>query len=365
MNRLSGKLPIDELSTSTDLNILLGNMFACHDYPSNDKYAKDYDCGSAILNVSILLLFLSTGCVLILFFVVVYLWRRQGPTVLVSSQLCKGYDFQEKNGYFRRFISLARNQHSYFTIMTQLQTNPPPSLRNAHHIIRFYFELVTIMKLWVLLCLMSIFLSVPIYVMKGVDTKATTHDHEYSWKFSWVYTTGQLPALLLLTAWLCLICCFILVIIYILWTHNSKKVMWKRKSEQENSEPLSHRKTVDNGSAGNLSTEMWSPKTIVLLLVNNALVVGVNLIYIYSTSQSITSDYQLLIQLLVAFFKQINSTFVLPYLCKTIKHPQKALLVRLKITILQTLLVPCLVTAFQNPSCLQVRRLITFLLLDM
>ena len=351
VNRLSGQLPTDGIAMATDLNILLGNIFTCgDDLPQNDKFHEDYACGSENLNASLSLLAICTSCVLILLGVIAWLCFRQGLTVHQSGHFCKGYDFQEK-GIFKRFVSLARNQYCYFSVIRKLQVSPPTTLRNAQHVIRFYLDLIVITKLWVLLCLLSIVLSVPIYVLKVVDSDATTHDHEYGWQWSWVYTTGRLPALLLLCAWLCLICCFIFVIIYILWIFNTNVVAQKHKSEQANAEPLSRRKGGVGDVASNPYTELWNVKTVILLLLNNILVVGVNLLYIYSTSQhTIANELQLVIQLMLALFKQVNSTFVLPYLCRAIKDPEQAILVRLMISILQSLLVPCLSQLFRTQA---------------
>jgi hypothetical protein len=352
VNRLSGKLPVEDLSLSTDLNILLGNIFACGDLPSNDEHYEDYTCGSRILNASLTLLTTTAGCILVLFGIVAWVCCNRGSTLTESDKLSSGrYDFQQLT-LWKRIITLARNQRSYFTVMTTLQSSVPP-IRNANHIIRFYFELITLTKLWVILCLLSIVLSIPIFVLKSVDSEATTHDFLYSWKMSWVYTTGETSALLLLSAWLCLICSFILVVVFMLWIFNSHKVQHKRQSELENLDPLSRR--IDSlDKEENSLTELWNFKTGLLLITNNMIVVGVNLLYIYSTTQYIRNFYYLLIQLAVAAFKQINSTFVLPYLCRPIKDPKNSLRVRLKISILQTLFVPCLVTAFQDPSCLRV-----------
>lgn len=357
VNRLSGTLSVSDLSASTDLNILLGNIFSCGSLPPNDEHYGDYVCGSKILDASLAFLILIVGFVALILGLIVWVCYRKGGTLSKSnggdnSSTFRGYDFQQK-GLWRRIVSLVRNQRCYFGVMATVQASSTP-IRNARNIARFYFELVTMTKLWVMLCLLSMIVSIPIYVLKTTNDDATTHDFLYSWELSWAYTTGEMSALLLLSAWLCLICTFILVIVYILWVFNSNKIQRKRRSELENMDPLSHRKaTLDSGDESDF-VELWNIKTVFLLLTNNVVVIGVNMIYIYSTSLYLSNFHLFLIQLTVAAFKQFNSTFVLPYLCKTIKDPKKSLRVRLKISILQSLLVPCLVTAFEDPNCLNV-----------
>ena len=355
VNRLSGSLQEEEISVAKDVNILLGNIFSCKDLPRNDKHYQDYDCGSSILIASLFLFGLCAGVILVFLLIAVWFCRCRESTILICAgqTLAKGYDFQEST-MLMKLISLARNMRLYLSVMSTLRKSID-SMRNGQKVVRFFFDLIVMTRLWVSLCILSIVMSVPMYILKNIDNDFTTHFHLYAWELSWAYTTGELPSLLLLTAWIIMICSFIFVVVYILWNFNSHEIVSNRRSEQLRSVPLSHRNSKNSNGTENVAfSAYFSPVTVVLLLTNNIAVVGVNMLYIYSTAQEISSDSQLLIQLCVALFKQVNSVFMLPYLCKGIKDIELYVRVRLRISILQTLIVPCIVTSFQDPNCLQV-----------
>ena len=53
VNRLSGRLNLDPISTFNDVSVLDGNLFSCKSLPSFDKGYSDYKCGSFNLEVSL------------------------------------------------------------------------------------------------------------------------------------------------------------------------------------------------------------------------------------------------------------------------------------------------------------------------
>jgi hypothetical protein len=83
----------------------------------------------------------------------------------------------------------------------------------------------------------------------------------------------------------------------------------------------------------------------------NALVVGtVNALYIVSTTQERTSTQQFLIRLSLAAFNSTWSSLCLPLL----SFSRLSRKVKLFVIAINTIFIPCIVTALTSPSCYQV-----------
>lgn len=169
----------------------------------------------------------------------------------------------------------------------------------------------------------------PIYILRIFWDKYVTHTYIYRWNWTIAYSTGQLPAGFLIFSWISII----------------SLLIYKLRKVKQN--------YVDETSISN--TYQYTFKTILesflYIFVNTIIISLLNIFYIISySSPNLSSANLILIQILFVFLKMFWYLCCLPLfdLSKQSK--------RLKIFIftLNSVFIPCIVTALTSPSCYQV-----------
>jgi hypothetical protein len=108
----------------------------------------------------------------------------------------------------------------------------------------------------------------------------------------------------------------------------------------------------DEASDGELLTDIV--KSIVIFLVNLLIVGTVNAWYLAYTLGNVSPMERLMLQLGMAMFKNLFVVVGVPLLSSSVLHTERNILLRLVMSIFNTLLIPLAVTAFTSSSCLEV-----------
>jgi hypothetical protein len=334
VNRLSGKLNKGALEVVSYLNILVDNRFDCRDIPSLDENSHDYSCESIDLNKSLYFM-LSTVGFLVALFVIVMAYRHY---LLKHGSLSIGVETEPY--VLQRVLSVMVNGILYFYCLDDLVT-----LTRGHvlqKISNFSEELYAILKGCVALCFVSILVSVPLYALKLVDDgvpdgQYSTYAHMYSWLLSAAYTSGELPAVLLLLNWGVFMICFV----YFIWKFSKKygDLFFERFSATHTS-----------------SKDSESFKMIGVVLCNGLVNACINVLYIFSTSQNTTRLVTVILQISMAIWNIFASVVIVPTLSKPIIDFEKCIKTRLFMFISNSMIIPCLVAMRISPSCFEVRR---------
>jgi hypothetical protein len=192
------------------------------------------------------------------------------------------------------------------------------------------------------LCLMLVH---PIYILKqldkdstseGGDTYYVTHTHMYNWLWTMAFVSGTTPAIILLVAGFVCLSYF--------------NVVMNRLGGSDNASLKSV--TVDEGNFMRV-TSVW------LVFFLNIIVVGtVNGLYVWSTLLDLASDVRLWIQLSFALFSSLWIVVLRLGLPSQIKESRYGVWLFICLHAMNSVMIPCAVTALSTPSCYQVRVLV-------
>lgn len=337
INRLSGKLPA-KLKEVSELNILRGNMFSCDSIPSNDEFEKDYTCGSEDLNES-LYVFSSALFVVCCFAVVAYFAVETARRTSSSSSSSKTLSS----------LSLVRDPLSRLNMymknieILQAETTLQPIkvLSDKCKSVSWFF---------VQLLFVTLVIGTPLYIVRGTDEEASsTHTNTYTWFWTVAYLHGVVPSSLILMTWVVTVAaCFYRILLAPLIDETLPNIQpWNSLRE-------SHDASSDETTALNYTILKYYGVLSGVFLVNMAVVMSVNALYIYFTQQPLSDLLRLVMQFSLAVFRLVYSYGVLPILAKTIADPVLNIGFRLRLQMMNNLVIPCLVTVFASPSCFQV-----------
>ena len=323
-------------------------MFSCDSIPENDDFANDYICGSTDLSESLVvfgsaLFFACCAGLIIYLATVVYSKYATSESMFSSPRL------QEHISRLRVYMTCidraeqaADNMHLQPIISLCRQTK------------QFLWHFVQ-------LCLIMLVSSVPIYILRSTDDNSvySTHTNTYAWGWTLAYMRGVVPAALILMSWTIAIGAGFYRIILSPLMVTTPAVIDGKSMSQSSSESISG-KPSSNGNDDTLpSTRLSGVKKYssiaAALLVNATVAVTVNALYVSSTHQPLPSVLHFGIQLSLAVFRLAYSYCVLPLLSASIRDPIWNIRFRLRLLVLNNLVIPCIVTAFASPSCFQVR----------
>ena len=203
---------------------------------------------------------------------------------------------------------------------------------------------------------------VPIYIVRGGDGNHaySTHSNTYAWVWTLAYTRGVVPSALILIVWAVVIgvCFYRIILTPLLTQQKAADSEFIIQSSSPNSVcdgliigSTSDERKSNTGVAG-LKTHSW---LVTAFLVNAAVAITVNVLYINSTQQPLPALLHFGIQLSLAVFRLVYSYCVFPLLSEIITDPISNIGFRLRLLIVNNLVVPCIATAFASPSCFQVR----------
>jgi hypothetical protein len=354
VNRLSGDLSQSSFKKYATLDILSGNLFGCDNVPSNDKNSEWTICGSEEFDQS--LIGLGGVCGLIVLCVMSY-----GLLLLFSSTKNQEEpkDLSSVNWFERSLLQIhTMMRHTrYYSSRPHLSSlDPFPSVRS------FGFLLSNLSRSLCLLTVLSLILSVPIYVLKVLDvqsqdggnqsgedqTQYATHSHLYRWLWTMAFLSGTVPsALLLVVTLMCLMCLCLLLNILGVESRDDFKNQSKGNSDSsgDGNDPPSVIPQPDL-----LISVVW-----LVLLVNIVVVGAVNGLYLWSTLLDLSTNFRLLIQFAFGFFIFTWRSLILRRgLPDRLKESRYGIWLFACLNVVNTVIIPCLATALSDPSCYQV-----------
>jgi hypothetical protein len=243
--------------------------------------------------------------------------------------------------------------YSFHRISTPRQSQEETNIHSpSHHFqstVSFGSLLSHLMWSACALTALCLLLTLPVYVLKqsdvestsqGDETKYVTHTHMYNWLWTMAFVSGTTPAIILLVA------CFVCV--------SSLNVVIKHLGGNEKPSPpvlpLSLEPVTDQGHTCTVRiTAVWT-----IFLVNIAVFGAVNGLYIWSTLLDLASDVRLWIQLSFALFSSLWSAALRRGLPYQIKESKDGVWLFICLNVMNSVLIPCVVTALSTPSCYQV-----------
>jgi hypothetical protein len=340
INRLSGQLPVSKLENVSDLNILKGNMFSCESIPGNDGFVEDYICGSKDLDESLYVFGsgLSVMCVVALLVCLAYVMSRPASAKTALLPPCV-------HDHIRR-------HYLFMTYIDQLAARSADASLQA--IVSLHEKCSRASRLFAQLLCVVLVVASPVYMLRGSDDNDTfsTHANTYSWFWTLAYMRGVAPAALLLVSWaVAVTACFYRIVLV---------------PAGDGTPPLAEKESLSLGGGGGSSDEEEARDVAAhnyfrtygliacVLIINAAIVATVNVLYIYSTQQPLSIFVLFCLQLSLAVFRLVYAYFVSPTFSRSIVDPIANIGFRLRLLLLNNLVIPCFVTAFASPSCFQV-----------
>jgi Leucine-rich repeat (LRR) protein len=353
INRLSGHLPVSKLDNVSNLSILRGNMFSCDTIPVSDEFVDDYICGSEDFNEALYVfssaLFLACCIALVACFAALAESSSSFKAIVVSS-----------SSLVDKWLSLV---HSYMIHIDQvrsadIQLEPIMALRDQ-------FKRAKQLSLQLLFVILVI--GAPIYIIRGSDDKddgtLSTHTNTYSWFWTLAYLRGVIPSSLILMLWCAAISvCFVRIILVPSSEEFSAAAGDSKPSSLQNfsrkgslGRPVSSDAGLKNDGkvavVGRVKAYGW---IVAVLLANGAVTIAVNVLYVYATHQPLSVFILFVMQFSLAIYRMVYSYVVFPVLSQTVTDAILNIGFRLRLLIVNNLIIPCIATAFTSPSCFQV-----------
>jgi hypothetical protein len=181
-------------------------------------------------------------------------------------------------------------------------------------------------------------LTIPIYILKALDygqenLMYATHSVMYFWVTTTAYITGELPATLLLIAWLGCVCAFV-------------KLMNSTTMDTSSGNSKMHELSISKASYIKFSF---------LLLFNICAVGLMNGLYVYFTLLELDVWIHTAIQICFAFIKYVWNFIIVPGIVFNPLpiSPYRSWL-KLFVNMLNSVFIPCIASLFTSTSCFQV-----------
>jgi hypothetical protein len=340
INRLSGQLPVSKLENVSDLNILKGNMFSCDSIPNNDEHVDDYVCGSDTLNDSLYLFGATLGigcCIMLAVIIVVVCFSFEGA--------------ETKSKLYGVVVAVTQLRH-YYAYVNELKQGGVDNL-NLLKIIELSEKFGKTVKIFIELGFVMFVIVSPIYIIKSADedNSYATHANTYAWFWTLAYMHGVVPSSLILMSWV--------VMITVCFYHMILTPSTEAATSTENTLTSSFKNNIDKskGPAADANTFKKHGKITIYLIVNAAVTIVLNVLYIYSTQQPLPVYFHFGIQCLLAWFRLVYSYCVFPILSRPIIDPVANIGFRLRLLTANNFVIPCFVTLFTSPACFQVSHL--------
>jgi Leucine-rich repeat (LRR) protein len=318
VNRLSGDLPVS-FGNVENLDILSGNLFSCGNLPSNDKNSGSVSCGSEQYNQTLILM----GCVIGLL-----------GCLIGIVHLFSLLSFNKLLRYSRYYLFLFNSKEKINS------TSLPAQFGST---ISFGFLLYHLMQTVCVLMALCVFLSLPLYVLKQLDvesgghsehTQYVTHSHMYNWLWTMAFVSGTTPAIIVLVmGFICLL--------------YFNCMMNQLGGNVESSPSLSMGKK-DN-QCHFLRVTVWF-----VFFLNISVVGMMNGLYIWSTLIDMKTDVRIWIQVSFSFVSFLWSVVLRGGLPSHIKESRYGVWLFICLNVMNSVIIPCLVTALSTPSCFQV-----------
>jgi Leucine-rich repeat (LRR) protein len=345
VNRLSGDLP-NSFGSYKDLDILSGNLFGCAHLPNNDENSDYVSCGSQEYDQTMVLMGAMVGLIVCLA-TVFYFVRRWFES--------KDPDRAEKKRMDDR-SKLTGGPFGFLSCISVKDNLYPFSSINS-------FESLLARLMWsvcVLGCLCLV-LSLPIYVLKQRDVGSgndgegdiqyVTHSYMYSWLWTMAFLSGTTPAILLLV--MCFFCLFYFT--FVMNRLGGVSFDLRAVKSPPSSLPTSNATKEQHHF---LRLTVW-----IIFILNVVIVGSVNGLYLWSTLRDLSSGIRIWIQFSIGFFSFLWSVALRYGLPSKIKESKYGLWLFTCLNVMNSVLIPCVVTSLSSPSCYQVSHSPNFLIL--
>jgi Leucine-rich repeat (LRR) protein len=389
--------PLGILETSL-IKILEGNLFSCARLPSYDPDSAVYTCGAKAFNQSLYTLS-AVGGFLILG-ILLCLLARYNQTVwgsrevritehritknttrllfMESIQLLSSLYQQTRDYYFYIYPSPPSPLSASDTLASSAPTSPLLlSFRSNNDLFK------SMEFLSATLFVIGLISSLPFYLLKSDSTNPSsgpthsTHVDVYEWIYTASYTSGILPALVLMASWA------LTITAYLSFFH-FQFLLQRRQTEEEAAQltrtsatllpilPTAGKRPftlqsldIEKGSVVSpISIPLFSSTTLISLLhllsgsfrvlINIAVVGTVNALYILSLRRNLSPTQHLLCEISIAIFSIFWKGLCLPLLFSTSNSSSSYSEYKTFSSTLNSLFIPCLTTALTSTSCYQV-----------
>lgn len=198
--------------------------------------------------------------------------------------------------------------------------------------------------------------SLPIYVLKKMDVQSgsevypqyATHRHMYNWLWTMAFISGTTPAVILLA--MCMVT-LLYINIVMNFLGGASDVKQKRTPSREIS-------FIANGVVSSqhphLILSIW-----IIFILNVAVVGTVNGLYLWSTLLDLASSVRMWIQFLFGLFSFLWSVTLRLGLPSQITESNSGVWLFTCLNVMNSVVIPCIVTALSSPSCYQVQLIFT------
>jgi Leucine-rich repeat (LRR) protein len=395
VNRFSGDLS-RSLQRYSTLDILSGNLFGCAYTPRSDKNSAWTICGSEEFDQS---LFVMSGVCVLLILLLLFL----GLSWIISPSLYKNPDTknhsQQEHQHHTadhevsgdqshqptsRNISSLWFQRRFLDCQTIIlytkyfSLDCLPLLNHNTSIASYGCFLSSLSKSMCLLSLLSLILSLPIYLLKVLDVESQngneidesqaqyiTHAHLYRWLYTTAFLSGAVPSVLLLTVTLLCLMAFCLIINFLASRREPLKenpaescdhsISVVSSGTQIHQSPSQCQSNNEDLSEDNQPGELLMSAVWIILIVNIAVVGTVNGLYLWSTLLDLSKHIRILIQFSFGLFTLAWRVLIIDRgLPRQMKESRDGVWLFSCLNVVNTVLIPCVVTALSDPSCYQV-----------
>ena len=329
-NRLSGNIPAI-IVTLMNVSVLGSNMFFCdisaNNLPSHDEDKDKYSCGSDGFNSPY------------------YVWLAlivAGAIAMSTSVILKNYDKQYL-GKVKYWLGVVNGNVGVSHISAQV-----PSLGS----IMFVFDASCTLILATLLY--GVLVLLPLYVVGS--SQYGTFTYKFAWTASAAFLSGEVPTALEMS--------FFLLLVLLLVVVSYKLCNSYRTDSRTHAGRWSLRFLTTKNAAQRRSLAQRIGAYALFMFCSFAVVIGINVAYVYATLYS-SSSVLLLSQILLSFFKLFWNNFcakqLMRWTVRVVFHSTKysteftqgseLIFVLLFVALVNNIGIPCLVVAVVSPNC--------------
>lgn len=322
-------------------------MFSCEGVSDNDNFEKKYVCGSEELDDS---LFVFVCALVIAMGAVVVIVSR---TILMSkrAELSRGTSEARAASGLRLCLAYIAGEKVHFDKLPKIS--------------ELSSQLKQVMRLFVQLAGVVLFMTVPFYCLRGTDDMRddsvySTHTRTYSWFWTLAFSRGVVPAALVLMSWtVTLGACYYRIILRPITYHDAPSAAFllaRDDLQTKDGITISQSATCNIGKDAEPRSRGWSQKLVWtgVFVVNAMVGITVNATYIYLTQQPMTPRQLFGLQVSLAVFSSVYSHCVIPILANPVQDTVAVILCRTHLLIANNIAIPCFATVFASPSCFQV-----------
>jgi hypothetical protein len=328
VNRFSGVIP-SQYSHASVINILDGNMFFCNalrsDLPVHDPQVATYQCGSDYTNYSFYAWSVTLAFILITAMIIRYTQRgiSKGSILLIE--------------YYQQLALPAElfSQSSNTSSTVDLKEEDNSTYQKIHRVIAFIdkYSLSWLKNTLYMIAFITLII-LPVFI--GLSATFYTVQNQFIWSASSAFLTGEIPAFVILTILMILV-----VLVYFLWA----------KYENDVFHPML---VLLKKSCSRSSSSVIALK-IMLVIINFAITLTVNGLYVYSVNRGYNTIISFCISLSLSLFKILYNSL-------TLLGPGRRLLedyfgldfedtALILLSLLNNVVVPYFAEAFVSPDC--------------